>query len=286
MKVLIFSDTHIRSRSADLDKTAEQSFDWLAEQITICKPLFVFFAGDLFDSPASQDTTAINIAIQGIRKVRAALPEGSQIIMIAGNHDYFLKKNNRQITTLEMFRDLPSVTIVDQETAQAFPPFLCAAYKATIDKKNNTPYLIGHVPIQGLWFTKETQDKEGLSADSLSNFKHTFIGHYHLPIANSYTKISVIGSLLAYNYSYDMPISMHNKAFGCLVIELVKNNRAYEMERITRLINPFSDHFFSINQEKIEQVKLLSNKEKNNLRVQSDNLKADDLQEFKSYQMI
>ena len=112
-KVLVTTDWHIglkqnsKSRLNIIIRVVKKLLDYI--KINDIKTMI--FAGDLFTERVSINVNSMNVALHCIQ----AIAKHCKIYLIVGNHDSHLK-NSIDINSLNMFKTMPNVEVIDKVT--------------------------------------------------------------------------------------------------------------------------------------------------------------------------
>lgn len=110
-KVLVFTDQHLglKGNSEARLKIVVKVFKEVISYAKANDIHDVISMGDMFHSRSSIDVNVLNVGY----KLVQALAKHCRVWLIVGNHDQYLK-NTTEINSINMFQDIPNVTLVDK----------------------------------------------------------------------------------------------------------------------------------------------------------------------------
>ena len=235
-KIAFIGDTHFARKAEHplIKKYIKEGqldfFDYLIEELKTRDIKTVVFSGDIHDTRNS-----INVeALVNTKRLFQDKMKDFDIHIILGNHDMY-HENDYDVTSLELFEDIPNVTVYRNNVAKLnwlnkdvylFPwiiednikkttIFLEKLGERSIDERNNT-IIMGHFDMMGIKMEGNSISTFGMDPNLFLNAsKLTISGHYH---GISETKKS--DSTILYSGSpYPMTFANSNQAHGVWVLD-------------------------------------------------------------------
>lgn len=249
-KIALIGDTHF-SRKAEnplikkhIKDGQAQFFDFLISELKSRDINTVLFTGDIHDTRNYVNVEAL-VTTKRLFQTKMA---DFDIHIILGNHDMYFE-NDYDVTTLELFEDLPNVTVyrsnvvkkdflgknwylfpwIIQEKEEKVVDFLGKLSGMSKDKRDNT-ILFGHFEMFGVNMEGNNMSTFGLDPNLfMSAAKLTISGHYHgqSHMKKSDSELYYLGS------PYPMTFANANQKHGIWIID-----ESMQMEFIENTISP------------------------------------------------
>ena len=213
MKIFMYSDLHISKTSSILPQTeGKYSYrqqiimatgKWLATLVKEEKPDIIINLGDTFDQHTitSYDIDTASEFFGNFKDLK--VPH----IVLVGNHEMI----NKDFNAIALLKHINNVIVIDEPSTinlevngngnpipLAFLPYQDWKEIKEFPKGN---YLFSHLDIQGSSIRRGSELKEGLTLDSLSEFKLVFNGHIHKPSIRG--NIVNVGSITTHGFGDD-----------------------------------------------------------------------------------
>jgi DNA repair exonuclease SbcCD nuclease subunit len=247
--VLLFSDIHIHTHKKRNDRLEDclKVLQWVFDVAKENNVENILFGGDLFHD-------RVKIPIYTYHKTFEVLKkniDGHQLYLLYGNHDLWYSDKTSASSVLP-FSGIPNVHVIDCPQRHVisgctwdFIPYTKDPIE-TLEKLEQMPgtfeYALGHIAVDGAIlhrgkFSEEFVEHDGdmvrISPTLFNKYKHTFLGHYHVP--QKVTEfLEYIGSPLQLEFS---------EAFQkkhCILFDGKKNIKTY-------IENNFSPKHYVIN---------------------------------------
>lgn len=253
-KIAIIGDTHFARKAENpvikkkLQEGQYKYFEHLKEYFTQNNIKTILFTGDIHDT-----RTTINIeSLVFTRRLMTKLFKDFDKYIVLGNHDLYYE-NSYEISLLEMFEDIPNLTIykneitikklcnkdwhfipwIIQENEESFKEYLINLSKNSPEIRKNT-VLFGHFEMFGV-------DREGGSLSTTGIDPNLFLNAADLTLSGHYhgkSDIQKSGGLIRYVGSpYPLTFINANTNHGIWLMDDIGN-----MEFIENTISPrFAD---------------------------------------------
>lgn len=178
MKDLVVGDLH--GRKNNIEKVEQVLKECRALAVECDRTILL---GDIFDEKAYLRTEIADL----YKKYFSDWP--NELIILVGNHDYS-NSTECKVHSLELFKGIPNVTIVDQmrldfKTNSLFMPYR-HNNEEVLKFLTNVPMacqkditIYGHQGIDGCQYSSGSFEKSPLKKDHFKPFKRVFMGHIH-----------------------------------------------------------------------------------------------------------
>ena len=249
-KIALIGDTHFARKAENplIKKHIKDGqvlfFDYLIEELTNRGVTTVIFTGDIHDT---RNFVNVEALVQTKRLFQTKMKD-FDIHIILGNHDMY-HENDYDITTLELFEDIPNVTVyranvvkkdflgktwylfpwIIQEKEERVIEFLDKLSSLPKAKRDNT-VLFGHFEMFGIDMEGNNVSTFGLDPNMFMNAAGlTLSGHYHgqSHMKKGDSELYYLGS------PYPMTFANANQLHGVWVID-----ENLKMEFIENTISP------------------------------------------------
>ena len=180
--IAIFTDIHWGKGRDNVKKLqiSEQFTESFIKQLKSKKINIVFFLGDFFDNRNSINVHTGNTAYKSLKK----LCDNFTVYMLVGNHDLYFK-NSIEINSLNQFKDIDNLFIIDQTTEVDFngkSGLLCPwHFNINQYKDKHYDYLFGHFEMNGAALCGSTFEGGEYNMSTLTKISPlVFSGHFHI----------------------------------------------------------------------------------------------------------
>ena len=188
--IFFLSDLHfgIKNGSKEwLDNQLDYFNDFFFPKVKTCtKEKILIISGDLFDNRQNINVLVFNKVFELFFEFQKIF---SEIHIIAGNHDVYLKYSN-EINSLIAFKLMQNVYVYEKETIVTLdgndflmlPWFEDRLKERQIANlyKDKVDYVIAHTELKGFYYNPKVQVNKGHDISVFNNFKRVFSGHFHL----------------------------------------------------------------------------------------------------------
>lgn len=169
MNYLIIGDPHFTNKNLDKAKALFDEIEQLNFETNI-------WLGDMFDTKEIIRGKSLNFVFDRLKN------SNSKHIILVGNHDWFNRECREH--ALEVLKQLPNVTIVDQSTTidgMYFMPYMhdLDEFKKKLKYAKGEPVLFMHNEIKGFDYGNGHIADCNLTSRSFSKFKRVIAGHFH-----------------------------------------------------------------------------------------------------------
>lgn len=268
-KICLIGDAHF-SRKAEhplIKKHIKDGqlafFDYLVNELNIRGVKTILFTGDIHDTRQS-----INVeSLVNTKRLLQTKLKDFDVHIILGNHDMYFE-NDYDITALELFEDIPNVTIyrdgvvikeflkrkwymfpwIIHEREENVIKFLQKLSNNPPEKRHNT-VLFGHFELFGINMEGNSMSTFGLDPNLFMNAAdYIFSGHYHgvSLTEKSSSKLHYLGS------PYPMTFANANQEHGVWILD--------EQMNVEFIENTISPRFVEIwDTDDLDAIKDLSN---------------------------
>lgn len=206
-QIAFLSDIHfgIRNSSKEwLDYQKDYFYNFFIPLIYSNNISSLIIAGDVFDNRQSINLLVLHEVVKIFEVLASKLTE---IHIIAGNHDVFLKSSN-EISSLDIISKISDNIIVYKEPAKVkikglkfymLPWIYDKQLEASLIQENsdNDRYLVCHSEIKGFKYNTLLEVKEGLTTSVYDGYKKVLSGHFHF--RQSKGNISYLGCPMHYS---------------------------------------------------------------------------------------
>lgn len=268
-KIALIGDTHFARKAEHplIKKHIKDGqalfFDFLIEELKRQEVKTVLFTGDIHDTRNSINVEAL---VQTKRLLQEKMAD-FDIHIILGNHDMY-HENDYDITSLELFEDIPNVTVYRDKVTKAnwfgkewylFPWIIDKNIPKTVEfleklaskpkeQRDNT-VMFGHFEMLGINMEGNSISTFGMDSNLFLNAAGlSFSGHYHgmSETTKGDSTVLYLGS------PYPMTFANANQSHG---IWIVDENLQYEFIK-----NDISPRFVDLwDDEDIDKIKTLEN---------------------------
>ncbi len=176
MKLLMFSDLHLRPESEDVCFKVLEDVYKTAHELNVDA---VGFLGDFWHLRYQVPVDLLNRVADWVRMMSSNI----SLMMISGNHDQINPSGDSALDIMsdcgaEIFR-LPTrneygLWLPYRKDSDVIRELVTSS-KVSSDSK----VLYGHIPIFGAQMNNLIHDTDGLPADLFSDWNRVFLGHYH-----------------------------------------------------------------------------------------------------------
>jgi DNA repair exonuclease SbcCD nuclease subunit len=232
-KVLLFSDLHVHPHKKNYQRVEHclEVVDWIFDTAKEHEVSEILFGGDLFHDRKAIDVPTYQATFEKFHDLLIRNPH-IKLYLLLGNHDIWLNEKST-ISSVFPFSALPGVTVISNPqrleiagTNWDFIPFTHNPVE-TLSELSKLPgkpqYALGHIAVNnailhGRTFSENISiehDGDMMKVDSaiFSNYKRTFLGHYHVAQVLDY-KVEYIGSPLELNFG-EAGEEKHIIVFNC-----------------------------------------------------------------------
>lgn len=248
-KAILISDIHFgmkNSNQENLDEQKNYFYNWFFKLLKKENPDYLFMLGDLFDNRSTLNIQVMNVAIDIFKTI--ATDMNIPIIMIAGNHDIFMKSTN-DINSIKIFSHIPNIQVYENPVQLNFFDKKCLFVPWINDKKeesafylkNKSEYLFCHTEFQDTFFNSYVKIVDGVNFDDIKNYQKVFSGHIH--------HRQETGNLTLIGCPYHITRNDINNKKGIYVIDFEKNETKF-------IKNNFSPEYVKIDLKEIFEMTL------------------------------
>ena len=181
MKVIRVGDPHVKHTNLE---ESQKIIDFAIEKALEHEAHCIEFLGDLFHTHAIVRQEVLDFWFNNFQKIKNL---HIAVVALVGNHDVQNIKNPQTMNALNVFKEMPYVTIVDKPLKSTESNVLYMPYYYDVDLyikdvhkyANNAGCLVTHMTIAKDNNVLGYYDDHAIDPDLLPNFRQIISGHIH-----------------------------------------------------------------------------------------------------------